>query len=193
MTSKHHPMQSSSSEIKQVNKLLVVFRKVTFLTIAALMSTVVITFGYINYKPFAFALSLDAVFNSFCVFSMFQFNQKFIAPCVGRKCDRLCCIKFKGLCKCRIICCGCKACKHKNAKDNEENSFPPSTAMTIDIKSVSSISAGSPKMNMTESSRDTELNMVNNKKEHFHGCDLMEMEMEMETDEIMEASESEKP
>ena len=61
--------------------------------------------------------------------------------------------------------------------------------MTIDIKSVSTDTVGSTKMNMTESSPNIELNMVKDETEHFHGPSLMEVE----TDEIMEASQSEKP
>eukprot|EP01083_Nonionella_stella_P040468 109819_1 len=88
----------------KTSQLLMIFRKITWLTICAIFSTVIVTFGYINYKPFVMLFSLDVVFNSFCVFLMFQFNQTIIRPCFGIDCNHCCCIKCDGFCKCRIIC-----------------------------------------------------------------------------------------
>eukprot|EP01083_Nonionella_stella_P037045 101023_1 len=66
----------------KTSKLLVIF------------TTVIVTgtFGYINYKSFSMLImiSLDAVFNSFCVFSI--------------DCNHCCCLKCDGFCRCRIIC-----------------------------------------------------------------------------------------
>jgi hypothetical protein len=88
----------------KTSQLLVIFRKITWLTICAIFSTVIVTFGYINYKPLVTLFSLDVVFNSFCVFLMFQFNQSFIRPCFGTDCNHCCCLKCDGCCKCRLIC-----------------------------------------------------------------------------------------
>eukprot|EP01084_Bolivina_argentea_P030135 55883_1 len=138
----------NSGEGKKINKLLVVFRKVTLLTLCAITTTVIVTFGYINFKPFAFALSLDAVFNSFCVFLMFQFNQTFIQPCFGYKCDRLCCIKFEGVWKCKIICGNC--CKNKYTQ-NPQTQIKSESFGAVSNSNVT-VGIGSPKSNLSQKS-----------------------------------------
>eukprot|EP01083_Nonionella_stella_P103878 297165_1 len=88
----------------KTSKLLVIFRKITWLTVCAIFTTVIVTFGYINYKSFSMLISLDAVFNSFCVFLMLHFNQIIIRYCFCIDCNHCCCLKCDGFCRCRIIC-----------------------------------------------------------------------------------------
>ena len=95
LTNAHDNQIESIPQKKAHMKLRTLFRKLTILTTIAVLSSIIVTWGYILYytRILGALFSLDVMINSLCAILMFKWNHFIIKPCCGSTCDRCFCIQ----------------------------------------------------------------------------------------------------
>eukprot|EP01083_Nonionella_stella_P171949 588636_1 len=121
-TSNTSPGAKKRRRRREHTDLEIVARRMSYLTFVAIISSVIVTGGYLGYsvRIISALWPFDLIVNSFCCVLMFKWTNFMIKPCFGNKCDRCCCVKCLSCCECVVVGC-CEETDDQTKQSNQKH------------------------------------------------------------------------